>query len=71
MGLAIQGNPEEIWGKTKDYSATTQKKLFDYFKNKKDVYAIEIKDLQIFNPPLNPYDICPYFVPPQSFIYLE
>jgi len=32
---------------------------------------LKIKDIEVFEPPLNPAEIIPDFVPPQSFCYVR
>ena len=62
----IQGSPEELWSKTHRF-AGIRKEWYDlYFRGHDTAYAIEIKNLRIYN---TPKDIP--FHAPQSFRYIE
>jgi predicted transcriptional regulator len=66
----LTGGIDEIWEKTGNLSAATKAEYLDYFKGKKNAYAIKIEDLVVFNQPLDPYKNNPAFRPPQSFMYI-
>lgn len=71
INSVISGTPEEIWNICGKNSGSTKESLFNYFKGKKIVYALEISDYNKFSNPLNPYDYIENFYPPQSFRYLD
>ena len=48
-----------------------EKDFFLYFNGKEKGYALEIKDLTVFDEPIDPREQLPDFRPPQSFCYLE
>lgn len=69
---AIHKNtPNLIWKKTKKYSGISQDSFFNYFKNKTEACAIEIKEVQKYKSPIDPHTLLPNFIAPQSFCYLE
>lgn len=67
----IEGSPEEIWDKCQEYSGISKEDYFKYFNNCKKAYAIEIKDIELFDEPIDPYIKFIKFVPPQSFCYIN
>jgi predicted transcriptional regulator len=67
----LAGNIDEIWGQTGKLSAASEAEYRDYFKGTKIAYAIKIEDLEVFDPPLDPYINNPTFRPPQSFMYIK
>jgi type I restriction enzyme S subunit len=67
----IEGSPDEIWERCKKDSGIDETDFFVYFKDKDKGYAIEIKDLKLFEPPKNPKKSNPEFRPPQSYCYIK
>lgn len=67
----LSSTPKDIWEKTKDFSGISKEEYDKYFKNNNIAYAIIIKNLKIFNTPINPKEYFSKFNPPQSYIYLE
>ncbi|WP_457612313.1 hypothetical protein [Methanocaldococcus sp.] len=70
-GKILMDDPFKLWDKVKDLSGLTEKEFFDYFKNSKLGYAIEIRDFKLFNNPIDPKAIEENFKPPQDFCYLD
>jgi len=71
IGTIIEDRPLSLWNQLKGYSGMEEDEFFDYFENKKIGFAIEIKDFKRFEDPLDPKDLIPRFVPPQSFCYIK
>lgn len=68
----IEDNPNNLWAKFKESSGLNDKEFFSYFTdNGKGGFAIEISNLERLKNPIDPKEIIPGFVPPQSFCYLE
>jgi type I restriction enzyme S subunit len=67
----IEGSPDEIWECCKEDSGIDETDFFIYFKNKDTGYAIEIKELELFDPPKDPKTMNPEFRPPQSYYYIN
>ncbi len=65
------GAPTTIWEKTKKSGGVTRKFYRDYFKGKKQAYAIELKDVQPLNYWIDPKQIDKGFRAPQSFKYIN
>jgi predicted transcriptional regulator len=66
----LSGSPRKIWEKCKKSSGIEKKEFFSYCNGKRFVYAFEIDRTFPFVPPINPFEICPDFKPPQNFSYL-
>ena len=66
----IEDNPTELWHKCGEFAGIKKSKFFEYFGMKNKGYAIVIKDLEIFDKPINPYVELIDFKPPQSFYYV-
>lgn len=66
----IKGNPEQIWELTKEYSGIEKEKFNNYFLNKKNSFAIKIKNPKIYKKvkTLRDYNINSA---PQSFCYIN
>jgi len=60
----------DLWHKFGEQSGMTEKEFFGYFKKEKRGYAIEIKQLQIFSLPIDPYQRIRGFKAPQSYCYI-
>lgn len=69
IGDIITGTPEELWSQLSQESGLSSIEFFEYFNGCKKGYAIEIRDLVEFDQPINPWDMDPSFVAPQSFRY--
>ena len=66
----IEKHPEQLWNEFKDFSGVDEADFFCYFRGKEKGFAIEIGDVEVFDP-INPKDVIPGFVPPQSFCYTD
>lgn len=71
VGRIIKDAPSNLWNECKESSGLEHFEFFNYFKNKKIGYAIEIKEFTEFVIPLDPREMFANFVPPQSFIYIS
>ncbi len=67
----LSGTPDEIWNITKEFSGIDKNSYFEYFNNKELAYAIRIKNLNIFDVPLDPKNNIENFKSPQSYMYLD
>lgn len=70
VGDIISMNPSDLWRTTKDYSGISYKFFRQYFKGRKNAYAIQIKEYIPYEEPIDPYKEYKHFVPPQSYRYL-
>lgn len=66
----IQGSPSKVWETTKERGGVARSFYREYFKNKKNAYAIELENVYPLDTWINPSNIIDNFVPPQSFRYL-
>ena len=62
-------SPEELWDKTNAYSGLTKDKFFKYFDGESIAHALSIKDVVVYEAPLNLSDINVKRAP-QSWQYL-
>lgn len=62
----LVGTPDEIWVITQNYAGITKVFFNEYFKGRTIAYAIEIKNLRIYDEP-----VALTFQAPQSFRYIE
>lgn len=67
----IEDHPKQLWDELKDVSGLDDTEFFGYFRESSKGFAIEIGSVQEFNKAVNPADIIPNFVPPQSFCYFD
>ena len=71
IGTIIEDHPKLLWNQLHEFSGLEDDEFFRYFKDIERGFAIEIKSVEIFKEPINPWDAIPRFVPPQSFCYIE
>ena len=69
IGEILSEKPEVLWAKTGDHAGITKKRFLQYFNNKTEGYAIEVKGARTYNVPLQLNQLS-VSRPPQSFIYL-
>ncbi len=67
----INNTPIKVWSQTKEYAGVSYKFFSQYFKNKKEAYAIQIKEFKPYENPIDPYATFENFIPPQSFKYID
>jgi predicted transcriptional regulator len=63
--------PEKLWALFSDKAGIRKDSFFEYFGGKSEGVAIEIGDVRVFDDPVEPQDLFPDFVPPQSFRYIN
>jgi len=69
--MIYQDSPYRIWDMFGPYSGISEGEFFRYFKDCKIAYAIEIRNLVIFEEPRDPSDYFFEFNPPQSYRYFN
>lgn len=67
----IENDPKCLWDDLKNLSGITKEEFFDYFANKDKGFAIEIQNFEMFDVPIDPKQLNPKFVAPQSFKYID
>jgi predicted transcriptional regulator len=67
----IEDSPSALWDRLKDQAGISEDEFFEYFRNKEKGFALEIKEVERFEKPLDPKILFPNFVPPQSFCYIN
>jgi len=65
------GRPEDVWSKTHHAAGISFKEFSSYFNNRSIAYAIDLKELEVYETPINPYSLDINFRPPQSFMYYK
>ena len=63
--------PLKIWNLFGEHSGLSKAEFFQYFKNSRTAFAIEIRNLIIFPEPWDPSDYFLEFNPPQSYRYFD
>lgn len=63
--------PDDLWEETEEYSGITKEFFLTYFDGRNEAYAIKIKDLFMYEEPINPYKLFNNFVAPQSYKYFD
>ena len=71
IGAIIRDSAEGLWNKLGVLSGMDEAEFFDYFKDIKIGFAIEIKHVEAFEAQYDPKEMIPGFNPPQSFCYLR
>jgi predicted transcriptional regulator len=71
IGEIVEDRPERLWDNLEDLSGLSAREFFTYFNGVKRGFAIRIECFEVFDDPLDPNDLMPGFVPPQSFCYLD
>jgi type I restriction enzyme S subunit len=66
-----EDHPPKIWNLFGEYSGLSEDEFFRYFKDCKTAFAIEIKNLVIFDKPRDPSKYFLEFTPPQSYRYFN
>jgi predicted transcriptional regulator len=67
----IEDRPHALWDRLKDHAGISEEEFFNYFSNSEKGFALEIKDVEKFENPIDPNALIPNFVPPQSFYYIK
>jgi len=67
----VVGSPIELWRKFKQFSGIDEYEFFQYFGLRKMGFAIKIKAVEPYDPPIDPHTIIPNFIPPRSFRYIK
>ncbi len=71
IGDIIEDHPHNLWERFKDQSGIEETEFFRYFGGRDKGFAIEIEKLNRFEHPIDPKELIPGFVPPQSFCYMD
>lgn len=67
----VEDRPRELWTRCRDGAGIGRDELLGYFGERETGVAIEVGDVETFNPPVDPAQLVPDFVPPQSFRYVD
>jgi predicted transcriptional regulator len=68
----LKENPIELWNQTKKYSGILKKDYMEYFREREQAFAIGIKNVYLYDEPLELKDINPNIkFAPQSFMYVD
>lgn len=67
----LADKPELIWEKTKSNSGICERDYFDYFKERENAFAIGIKNIKLYDKPLDLKELNSDITnAPQSFRYI-
>jgi predicted transcriptional regulator len=67
----IKSRPQELWDKTALFSGISREKFQAYFDGRNSGYAICIGSLVKYSKRIDPFELYPSFIPPQSFRYVD
>ncbi|OQX21154.1 MAG: hypothetical protein BWK75_03825 [Candidatus Altiarchaeales archaeon A3] len=70
VGDIIEDYPKVLWRDFNKFSGMDKKEFFAYFGNRDKGTAIEIKSVMEFSEQINPNELIPNFVAPQSWSYI-
>jgi len=71
IGEIICREPKILWEELGHLSGISSSEFFKYFENSNIGFAIEIKDLEVFEESLDPHKFIEGFTPPRSFKYID
>lgn len=71
LGEIIEKDPKLIWEELNEFGGINEEEFFKYFGDRKMGFALEIKDLEILEKPIDPYVELENFIAPQNFCYLK
>lgn len=71
IGDIIEDRPSVLWERLSEFSGLSEQEFFKYFENSDKGFAIEIRNLERFDNPVDPTELFPDFRPPQSFCYVN
>jgi predicted transcriptional regulator len=71
VGEIICREPKLLWEEFGRLSGVSSLEFFKYFEGSDIGFAIEIKDLEVFQTPVNPSLFIAGFKPPRSFKYID
>lgn len=66
----IEDTPQNLWHDFEQYAGIDKKEFFKYFSGKNRGYAIKIKEYEMFEEPIDPYNENSNFTAPQSYAYI-
>ncbi|MFZ2456435.1 MAG: hypothetical protein WAX07_08155 [Candidatus Altiarchaeia archaeon] len=67
----LTGTPHVIWEKCKVYGGIDHGNFFAYCADKTMIHALEIDEYGRFETPIDPYEACPEYRPPQNYAYFD
>lgn len=67
----LSDEPKAIWFETKEHSGVQKRFFEEYFKGRKNAYAIKIANPSLYDIPIDPKELNIAFTPPQSFMYIN
>lgn len=66
------GSPTFLWKLAKEMGGgVSRRQLYEYFRGKRNGFAIELGNVQLIAQQIDPCGIFPKFRPPQSYCYLN
>lgn len=71
IGDIVEDKPINLWHQFNEGSGLDEAEFFEYFSDNEIGFAIEIRNVEKYEKPLDPEEVIPGFVPPQSFCYVK
>jgi len=63
--------PSNLWKKFNEFGGIEKQDFFKYYEQKEIGYAFKIKDLEVFEIPIDPREIFENFKSPQNYYYIN
>lgn len=67
----LEASPRRLWDITGAWGGISRKLYLEYFEGRDRAYGIKIKKVHVFPAGIDPKEIFPNFVAPQSFMYVD
>ncbi len=67
----VEDSQQDLWARFREVGGIQEEEFFNYYKNREKGYSICIHSTNLFDEPVDPYQLISDFVPPQSFRYYE
>ncbi|MFC1994303.1 ASCH domain-containing protein [Chloroflexota bacterium] len=71
VGEIIRREPKLLWKELGRLSGISKSEFFKYFEDSDIGFAIEIRDLEVWQIPVNPRPFLADFKPPRSYKYID
>jgi len=67
----FEDTPSNLWKSFNEFGGIEKQDFFKYYGQKEIGYAFKIKDLEVFEPSIDPREIFENFKSPQNYCYLN
>lgn len=64
-------DPATLWKETHEASGVSKVFFDQYFEGRSRGYALKVSSPQLYDEPIDPFELFAPFIPPQSFKYID